>query len=253
MQEMSRSVWLTIDIGNSAIKMGLFVKDQLLKTATEATVEKALVRIKTWTSQTPPCRIGIASVVPQQFKKIVSSITECTDASIFEVHSHAVLPLYIQYTPAESLGPDRLAAASAAWYPGGTPQIIIDAGTAITIDVVQADGAFLGGVILPSPTLANQALADYTAQLSTVPLTIPESAFGTSTIQALQHGLIHGMIDAVLGAVERIEQFLDSPSVLTLTGGWHQVLAKYIPIAQINQDLVLHGIKLLMQLNPRPR
>ncbi len=252
MQGMSRSVWLAIDIGNSAIKMGMFIKDQLLKTATETTVEEALACIEIWTSQAPPCRIGISSVVPQQSKKIMSTITEYTGAPVFEVNSHAILPLHIRYTPAENLGSDRLAAASAAWYPGGIPQIIIDAGTAITIDVVQADGAFLGGVILPSPTLTNQALSDHTAQLPTVPLIVPEGAFGASTIKALQHGLIHGMTDAVIGTIERIEQFLDSSSVITLTGGWHQVLAKYIPVAQINQDLVLHGIRLLMQLNPLP-
>lgn len=252
MQEMSRSVWLTIDIGNSAIKTGLFAEDRTLATATESSVEEALARIATWNTQTPPCRIGVCSVVPGQSEVLISRITKLTDAPIFEVNSHAVSPIQLNYTPAENLGPDRLAAACAAWYPGGTSQIIIDAGTAITIDVVRADGVFLGGVIMPSPTLSNRALADYTAKLPNVSLTPPDGAFGTSTVESLQHGLIYGMIDGVLGTIARIEQSLDSSSVITLTGGWHQVLAKHIPRAQINRNLVLHGIRLLMQFNPPP-
>ncbi len=252
MQEMSHSVWLTIDIGNSAIKTGLFAENQTLATTTESSIEEALARIATWNTQTPPCRIGLCSVVPQQSEILISRITELTDAPIFEVNSHADSPIQLNYTPAENLGPDRLAAACAAWYPGGTSQIIIDAGTAITIDVVRADGAFLGGVIMPGPTLSNRALADYTAKLPDVSLTPPEGAFGTSTVEALQHGLIYGMIDGVLGTIARIERFLDSSSAITLTGGWHQVLAKHIPEAQINRNLVLHGIRLLMQFNLPP-
>ena len=252
MQEMSRSVWLTIDIGNSTIKSGLFAEDRALATTTESSVEEALARITTWNMQTPPCRIGLCSVVPQRSEVLISRITELIDAPIFEVSSRAVFPIRLNYTPAENLGPDRLAAACAAWHPGGTSQIIIDAGTAITIDVVHADGTFLGGVIMPSPTLSSRALADYTAKLPNVSLTPPEGAFGTSTVEALQHGLINGMIDGVLGTIARIEQFLDSSLVITITGGWHQVLAEHIPRAQINQDLVLHGIRLLMQFNPPP-
>ncbi|MXW15085.1 MAG: type III pantothenate kinase [Rhodothermaceae bacterium] len=252
MQAMSRSVWLTIDIGNSTIKIGLFAEDRTLATVTESSVEEALTRITTWNTQTPPCRIGLCNVVPQQSEVLISKIAEFTDAPIFEVNSHAIFPIRLDYTPPENLGPDRLAAACAAWYPGGTSQIIIDAGTAITIDVVRADGSFLGGVIMPSPTLSNRALADYTAKLPNVSLTPPEGSFGTSTVEALQHGLIYGMIDGVLGTIARIEQFLDSPSVITLTGGWYQILAEHIPRAQINRNLVLHGIRLLMQFNPPP-
>lgn len=252
MQEMSHSVWLTIDIGNSAIKTGLFTGNRILQTATESSLDKVWGRIVTWNTQAPPCQIGICSVVPQQSEILTSRITELTGAPIFEVNSHAHLPIRLNYTPAEDLGPDRLAAACAAWYPGGTSQIIIDAGSAITIDIVNADGLFLGGVIMPGPTLSNHALVNYTAKLPNIPLNRPKGAFGSSTVEALQHGLIHGMIDGVLGAIARAEQILDSPAVITLTGGWHPLLAEDIPKARIHENLVLHGIQLLMQFNPLP-
>ncbi|MCY4159780.1 MAG: type III pantothenate kinase [Bacteroidetes bacterium] len=246
---MSRSAWLTIDIGNSALKAGLFLGDQLIQTSNLQAIEEVSELIATWNSKTPFERIGLCSVVPQNSELVISKIRQFGNVPIFEMNSHSTLPLQVRYTPPESLGADRLAAACSAWHPGGISQIIIDAGTAITIDVVSADGVFMGGVIMPGPSLTRRALADYTANLPKVSLHSPNGVIGSSTAEAIQHGLINGLIDGVLGIVSRIRESLDSSPVITLTGGWHQLLADKIPGVQLNRDLVLHGIKLLMQLN----
>ena len=159
------------------------------------------------------------------------------------------MPIQINYTPKETLGPDRIAAACAAWSDGKAGQIIVDAGSAITVDVVSTEGIFLGGVIMSGPTVSSRALVDYTAKLPNIPLVIPNGVLGDSTVTALQHGLIYGMIDAINGAIDRLQSIFDHPPTIQLTGGWHSLLAERIPGAQVNKHLVLEGIKLLMHSN----
>ena len=247
---MFRSTWLTIDVGNSNIKIGLFSGDDLLKITNEHSVKEVLETIADWQAETPITRVGLCSVVPQQSDLLLAGINQLSGAPVFCVDSNVNLPLRIDYTPAETLGPDRLAAASYASCEKSGPHIIIDAGTAITIDAVSENRIFLGGIIMPGPILTNRALANYTAKLPRVPLTLPDGALGRSTVEALQHGLVHSMTDAVIGALVRIRETLTSTPTITITGGWHRLLADKIPEAQIDPHLVLHGIKLLLHLNP---
>ncbi len=246
---MFRSVCLTIDIGNSAIKAGLFRGEQIINRMSFQSIEEIIASIEAWNIQTPFHQIGVCSVVPQKSERLISEIRYLTDTSIFVVTPDAELPIKVTYTPKGSLGPDRLAAACAAFHSGKGPHIIIDAGSAITIDAVSAEGIFLGGIIMPGPTLANRALANYTAKLPDVPLAFPGGVLGISTVEALQHGLLYGMIDGIIGAIHRIKRTLASNPVILLTGGWHQLLADQIPSARINKNLVLEGIRVLMQLN----
>ena len=249
---MFRSTWLTVDIGNSSTKIGLFHGDDLLKTASGNSAEEVLEIISDWQAETPIRRIGLCSVVPEQSDILVSGINKLSGAPVFRVSSGVILPLQIDHTPAETLGPDRLAAACYAAHNKSGAHIIIDAGTAITIDAVSENKTFLGGVIMPGPIIANRALTNYTAQLPEIPLTLPHGALGRSTVEALRHGIVHGTADAVTGAIVRIRETLGSTPTITLTGGWHSLLVDKVPEAQIAPDLVLRGIRLLMQFNPQP-
>lgn len=249
---MFRSTWLTIDIGNSSTKIGLFSGDDLVKTASGDSAAEALEIISDWQAETPIVRIGLCSVVPQQSDFLLSGIKQLSGAPIFRVNSGVDLPLHIGHTPPETLGPDRLAAACYAAHNKSGTHIIIDAGTAITIDAVNEDKTFLGGVIMPGPEIANLALTNYAAQLPEIPITLPNGVLGRSTDEALRHGIVHGTADAVMGAIVRIREALASNPTITITGGWHSLLVDKIPEAQIAPHLVLHGIRLLMQFNPQP-
>ena len=249
---MFRSTWLTIDVGNSSTKIGLFSGDDLVKTANGGSAEEVLEIISGWQADTPIVRIGLCSVVPQKSDFLLSGIKQLFGAPVFRVNSGVNLPLQIGYTPAETLGPDRLAAACYAAHNKAGAHIIIDAGTAITIDAINENSTFLGGVIMPGPVIANLALTNYTAQLPEIPLSLPDGALGHSTVEALRHGIVHGTADAVMGAIIRIREALASTPTITITGGWHSLLADKIPEAQIDPHLVLRGIRLLMQFNPHP-
>ncbi|MXY07837.1 MAG: type III pantothenate kinase [Rhodothermaceae bacterium] len=248
---MFRSTWLTIDVGNSSTKIGLFSGDDLVKTANGGSAEEVLEIISGWQADTPIVRIGLCSVVPQKSDFLLSGIKQLSGAPFFCVNSGVNLPLQIGHTPAGTLGPDRLAAACYAAHNTAGAHIIIDAGTAITIDAVNENKTFLGGVIMPGPEIANLALTNYTAQLPEIPLTLPDGALGRSTDEALQHGIVHGTVDGVMGAIVRIREALASNPTITITGGWHSLLVDKIPEAKIAPHLVLHGIRLLMQFNPQ--
>ncbi|MDE2771986.1 MAG: type III pantothenate kinase [Bacteroidota bacterium] len=249
---MFRSTWLTIDIGNSSTKIGLFSGDDLVNTANGDSAEEILEIISDWQAETSIVRIGLCSVVPQQSDFLLSGMNQLSGAPVFRVSSGVRLPLQIDHTPAETLGPDRLAAACYATHNQSGAHIIIDAGSAITIDAVSNNKTFLGGVIMPGPEIANLALTNHTAQLPEIPLTLPDGVLGRSTVEALQHGIVHGTADAVMGAIVRIKEALASTATITITGGWHSLLVDKVPEAQIDPHLVLRGIRLLMLLNPQP-
>ena len=249
---MFRSTWLTIDVGNSSTKIGLFSGDDLLKAANRDSAEEVLEIISDWQAETSIARIGLCSVVPQQSDILLSNINQLSGTPVFRVSSGVNLSLQIDHTPAETLGPDRLAAACYAAHSKSGAHIIIDAGSAITIDAVNEKNTFLGGVIMPGPEIANLALANYTAQLPEIPLTLPDGALGCSTEEALRHGIVHGTADAVIGAIVRIREALANTPTITITGGWRSLLVDKIPEAQIDPHLVLRGIRLLMQFNPHP-
>ncbi len=249
MQAMSHSVWLTIDIGNSAIKAGVYVGDHIQEYATTVTLDEILKYLINWNDRETFERIGLSSVVPDLAQRLIRQLNELTSAPILRINSHLSLPIKVNYQPIESLGADRLVAACAGWSSGQGATIIVDAGSAITIDLVSKDGIFEGGIIMPGPELANRSIRDYTANVDAVLLQLPHGAIGSCTVEALQHGLINGMIDAVTGAIDRINGILNEPTAIILTGGWSYLLRDWIPEAIVSRHLTLDGIKVLMHYN----
>jgi len=243
-------VWLTIDIGNSTTKVGLYFGNKIQKRFFSTSIKEVIERIEAWNHKTPYERIGLCSVVDDLTYELISSIKMFTNVPIFELSSDSLLPIRVSYDPVESLGVDRIAAASGAWSFGQKAKIIIDAGSAITVDLVSRDGTFLGGVIMPGPKLSSIALLNFTSNLPDVDVTLPHGTIGNSTITAIQHGLIYGMIDGVNGIVRRIHETYEEPSDLILTGGWSRLLTSKLPRHETNRHLVLDGLMVIMELNP---
>jgi type III pantothenate kinase len=137
------------------------------------------------------------------------------------------------------------------------PAIVVDLGTAITVDLVEADGAFAGGAILPGIGMAARALADQTDALPHVVLThaeTPPSPLGKSTKAAIEAGLYWGAVGAVGELVSQLTERLQTQPDLFITGGASRTIAdsmkgdarvQYVP------HLVLAGIALLDEAIPR--
>jgi type III pantothenate kinase len=162
------------------------------------------------------------------------------------------LPFELAYKTPDTLGTDRLAAAAAGWAQYGRvaapPQsvIVVDAGTAVTYEVVHRDGIYQGGVISAGPALTRRALTNGTAQLPDVSLALPDDPVGRSTHSALQSGIMWGLVDGVQGMVDRLAGTLPDVPRIILTGGWGSLLADHLDrVDAYAPHLVLEGIRLL--------
>lgn len=210
------------------------------------------------TQKPPPERVGIASVVPALEHFASETVTASGLDEPLVVRPNLRLPIDLGYETPDTLGMDRLALAVGAWARYGAshegtyrPVIAIDAGTALTYEVITADGVYLGGIIAPGPRLMADALHHGTAQLPDIPLTIPPSPVGQSTISALQSGVMHGFLDGVRGMLERLRVVLNPAPIIVVTGGWSSLLHEHLAeIDAMDQHLVLRGIRALMMLNP---
>jgi type III pantothenate kinase len=162
---------------------------------------------------------------------------------------HADLPWPPALPEPQRVGIDRLAAAAAAAVvkPEAEGAIIVDCGTAATVDLVAADGRFLGGAILPGPTLMARALAQGTSKLPEVwalEPADPPALPGRNTREAIAAGIGWGMRGAIAELVARGRLVLGPSAPVILTGGWSRAILPAVPGATEMPDLVLLGIAL---------
>jgi len=162
---------------------------------------------------------------------------------------HGDLPLPILLDEPHRVGIDRLAAATAASIvkPTGRGVIVVDCGTAATVDMISAEGEFLGGAILPGPALMARALAEGTSKLPEVRALAdgdPPPMPGRNTREAIAAGIGWGMRGAIASLVDQARMSLGSEAPVILTGGWGKAVLPVLPDAIELPDLVLAGIAL---------
>jgi type III pantothenate kinase len=154
--------------------------------------------------------------------------------------------------PAE-VGADRLLNTLAAHQRFDGPLIIVDFGTATTFDVVDKDGAYLGGVICPGINLSLEALHQAAAQLPRIGIARPQAVIGRQTVPAMQSGIYWGYVAMVEGLVARIKAEYGGPMKVIATGGLAPLVAEgTMVIEQIEPDLTLDGLRMLAERNPTP-
>lgn len=254
---------LALDIGNSAVKGGLFDGDELIQVFSMGTLEESSKKQSSlhWKealapqlSDTTVERIGLVSVVPSRTNAVTSVLETLTEAPVMIVDPEMTLPFTLDYDTPQTLGADRLAAAAAGWVHFGRNEsrsvLVVDAGTAVNYEVVHRDGVYQGGAIGVGPALVRGALHRGTAQLPDVPLTLPDEPVGRSTQTALQSGIMWGLVDGVRGMTNRVAQSLPDTPVLVLTGGWSALLTDHLDrVDHHAPHLVLRGVQLLMVMN----
>ena len=256
-------MWLTFDIGNSAIKGGVF-EGNLLHHAfslphdpggMESRLDEAISRVRNAGHSID--RAGIASVVPDSAACLTHLLKDRGCATV-RIHAAMRLPFRLDSASPETLGVDRLAAAAAAWFEYGKSSqngdsrhvIVLDAGSAVTCEVVHRSGVYAGGTISPGPELALNALHRGTAQLPDVAPEWPCTLVGQSTTEAMQSGIMYGFVEGVRGLLRRIRETLQGEAFAVATGGWSYLLAEQAPeVDRTDEYLVLKGVRLLMALN----
>ena len=191
--------------------------------------------------------IVISSVVPQLNYTVQNMVRKYFDKEALLVGENLPVDIVNRYGNPSEVGADRLVTAVAACHKYGAPLIVVDFGTATTFDVVDCDGAYLGGAIYPGLKISMDALVERTAKLPRVEIEVPETgAIGVSTVTSMQSGIIYGYAGAVSNIVEKLSQQLGAPAKVVGTGGLAKTVGQeYHNFCAIDKTLILDGIKLL--------
>ena len=252
---MTASTLIAVDIGNSATKIGW----DFSSSADQAHPAPRETRSFP-TGQLPPeslaaalpsatCRWHISSVHREGTRILTDWIGARRKNDTLRLLSFSDLTIAPRVDHPDRVGLDRLAAAVAANFlrDPTRPAIVVGAGSAITVNLIAADGAFEGGVILPGFRMSAEAL--YGADL--LPLTVlkpdddPPPILGKNTEAAIQSGLYWGAVGAIRESVQRISAHVDQPPQIFVTGGDLRQLAQYLgDSARFIPNLVLSGIAL---------
>ena len=243
---------LTIDIGNSSTKFGLFGPGGLIAAA-------RTVHDRGLGSPSLPSGILKASVRPEA--AIIASVVPGYEAEYagllkkeFGIESETVdhsldFGISVRYNQPEDCALDRLLAASAAWEMAGGPVIVCDFGTATTVDAVDSTGTFLGGTISPGITLLAETLHGKTAKLPMVVIGEPPGVIGDSTANSIRSGIYYGYTGLVDGLIERISKELGGASVIATGGNAGRRASASQYISRIEPHLVLEGIAIVHRRN----
>lgn len=245
---------LAVGIGNTTVSCGLHRqhRDTSRRWLAQFDCETAKLHLDGFTSHLPeaPCRWLVASVNRPAEQVLRTWVANNRPGDEYKRLMHQDLKLATNVRYPERVGMDRLVAALAAnrLRDASRPAVIIDAGTAITVDLVDAAGTFQGGAILPGFRLVARALAAGTDALpeadslfaSTAPPTV-----GKATEEAIRSGLFWGGVGAINELVRRMSAELDEKPQVFVAGGDAELVAEHLAAeAVFVADLVLQGILL---------
>lgn len=235
------------DIGNTSVKTALMSDGRVTVMSRGAALDPEVCSIAYGGDVSMGILSSVRELTPDE-EKVMASL----GFPVLRLSCDTHIPLRILYSTPHTLGPDRIAAAVGAWcrMPGRN-LLIIDAGTAITYDVVTAQGEYIGGNISPGCNLRFRSLAEHTGRLPLVGPDgdIPDTGYSTET--AIRSGVMLGILNEVSGYVERLSQIYDSLFVF-LTGGDADLFE--IPIKSgifADEFLVLEGLDSICNFNEK--
>jgi type III pantothenate kinase len=178
-------------------------------------------------------------------------LQDLLDATPLVVSHKLNLGLTLKLERPETVGIDRLADAVAGYQRVEGPVVVVDFGTATTFNVVDGQGTFLGGAIAPGLGTVTQALVERASALPAVEMVPPPTAINSSTIPAIQSGLVYGYVGLVEGLLARIQSELAHPAHVLATGGLGHVIAPLTAsIHDYDPWLTLAGLCAIYHLNP---
>jgi type III pantothenate kinase len=253
---------LAVDIGNSTIHLGLFIRGALRKTwrmstRPHRTSDEYSLLLRGLIGEGIPLMGCIISSVVPSLEWPFSQAVEQEYKTMPLILDHQIgMGIINGYENPKEVGMDRLANAVGAEYLFGAPLLVIDFGTAITIDFMDksksADGTpvYYGGAILPGIEMSADALVQGTARLPRVPLIGLDHVLGRTTSESIQAGLMHGMVGAITTIVDRSWQEIGEVCRVIATGGDVIGLDKHLPfIHAVEPNLTLFGLRQIYGIN----
>ena len=254
---------LCLDVGNTQIHGGVFDGETLrcqfrksthpLDSSDELGIFFTAVLRENGVEPRAIKRLALCSVVPAALHSLRSACLKYFHREPFILQAGVKTGLKVRYRNPHEVGADRIAGAIAAMRRHPRQDVlVVDCGTATTLDVVTAAADYLGGVILPGVGVSAAALASNTAKLPRVEIVRPESVLGRTTIESIQSGLYHGHIGAIrhiLAALQN-EAFAGAKPRIIGTGGFVRMFEGEALFDEIVPELVLWGLKHAEAMNP---
>jgi type III pantothenate kinase len=247
---------LAINIGNTITTAGL-VRDQKVQPVISVQtrdldgIRPRLAELWNQVDDPGRARVVVGSVVANRLEALCAIVKEVTERDALVIRRDIPLPMELDVENPDTVGVDRVCGAAAAYHRLRRACVVVDIGTAMTVNVVSDDGVFLGGAILPGPYTAVQALAEHTASLPKIELRRPEHHIGRSTEEAILSGVVYGTVGALRELTERYATELGRWPQLVVTGGGSDLVAELCEfIDNVVPHLTLMGIAFAWQKNP---
>ncbi len=239
---------LAVDVGNTTITAGLFRGARLVargRIPTRGSPRSLLRALKVSPRQLDG--VIVSSVVPRATVSLKRSLKQLGLKPLI-LGENIRAPIINRYRVPSQVGQDRLVNGVGAYFLYGGPAIIVDFGTAVTLDVVSARREYLGGLIVPGMGIALEALISRTALLPKVGLTPPKEFLGRDTRQSMLSGLFYGYGALCDGIVAKLKTRHAPKARVIATGGHCRLMAPYCHSVQtVNPDLTLQGLQITYQ------
>jgi type III pantothenate kinase len=248
---------LLFDIGNTHTHIGLANDRRVLWQINVPTHEwfggNAKSRVARFVGAKKIKGAILCSVVPRATSFVRRAVRQTWNLNTFELTPKTLRGVGIDYPKPNSIGPDRLANAVAARHHFGAPVVVVDFGTAVTFDVVNAHGNYAGGVIAPGLAAMTDYLHEKTALLPRIKIREISGVIGKSTEQAMLIGTVHGYRGLVRELIAELKRELKAKHLpVVATGGYAQLIASKLPeISTVKPNLTLEGLRLVWKVQSR--
>ena len=247
---MSMNRILLIDIGNTQTHLGLANPKRVVKHAGFPTANwfggEAPNFTKRFAGRAALDGAALCSVVPRATPIVRRALRRRWKISPLELTPRTLRGVGIRYPKPQTIGPDRLANAVAVKHHFGAPSLVVDFGTAVTFDVVDERGDYVGGIIAPGLAAMTDYLHEKTALLPKIRIREIRSVVGKSTEQAMLIGAVHGYRGLVRELIAELKQELKTRHLpVVATGGYAKLIAASLPeITAVDPLLTLEGLRL---------
>jgi type III pantothenate kinase len=244
---------LLFDIGNTHTHIGLADDRRVVKQTDIPTLTwfggGAAALVKTFAGNNNIAGAVLCSVVPRATPLVRRAVRALWKLNPLELNPKTIRGVGIDYPRPNSIGPDRLANAVAARQRFGAPVVVVDFGTAVTFDVVNSAGDYVGGIIAPGLAVMTDYLHEKTALLPKIKIREIKSVVGKSTEAAMLVGAVHGYRGLVRELIGELKRELGAKHLpVVATGGYATLIAAKLPeISAVAPDLTLEGLRLVWQ------
>jgi type III pantothenate kinase len=248
---------LLFDIGNTNTHLGLANGTRVIRQTNIPTASwfkgDAIKLVKKFAGKAMLQGASLCSVVPRATPLALKATRLTWKLDCLELTPKTLRGVGIDYPKPASIGPDRLANAVAVTHRFGAPAVVVDFGTAVTFDVVNGTGNYVGGIIAPGLAAMTDYLHEKTALLPRIKIREERAIIGKNTEQAMLIGAVHGYRGLIRELIAELKRDLKVKRLpVVATGGYSKLIAAKLPeITAVEPLLTLEGLRLVWQASQR--